>query len=56
MAPAAAFTMACVLFAYTRSSIKEARRSARATRQMQTGQQYGQHPEGSENRPEEPKR
>ncbi|KAI1331890.1 hypothetical protein F5Y16DRAFT_359517 [Xylariaceae sp. FL0255] len=28
MAPAAAFTMACVLFAYTRSSINEARRSA----------------------------
>ncbi|KAI0019368.1 hypothetical protein F4780DRAFT_452382 [Xylariomycetidae sp. FL0641] len=28
MAPAAAFTMACVLFMYTRSSIKTARRNA----------------------------
>ncbi|KAI1662637.1 hypothetical protein F4813DRAFT_5060 [Daldinia decipiens] len=32
MAPAAAFTMACVLFAYTRSSIKEARRNAQHER------------------------
>ncbi|KAL2255190.1 hypothetical protein VTK26DRAFT_3898 [Humicola hyalothermophila] len=28
MAPVAAFTMACILFAYTRSSIREAKRSA----------------------------
>ncbi|KAI1502808.1 membrane associated DnaJ chaperone-like protein [Biscogniauxia marginata] len=36
MAPAAAFTMACVLFAYTRSSIKEARRSALVTGWVQS--------------------
>ncbi|KAI1270342.1 hypothetical protein F5Y18DRAFT_368006 [Xylariaceae sp. FL1019] len=33
MAPAAAFTMACLLFAYTRSSISEARRSAHQDRE-----------------------
>ncbi|KAH7025904.1 uncharacterized protein B0I36DRAFT_433481 [Microdochium trichocladiopsis] len=48
MAPAAAFTMACVLFAYTRSSIKEARRSARSTRETQSGpHRYGRHDEAA---------
>ncbi|KAI1126323.1 hypothetical protein F5Y10DRAFT_245039 [Nemania abortiva] len=37
MAPAAAFCMACVLFAYTRSSIKEARWNAQQDRERRQG-------------------
>ncbi|KAI0170971.1 hypothetical protein BJ166DRAFT_622546 [Pestalotiopsis sp. NC0098] len=40
MAPMAAFTMACVLFTYVRSSIKEARRSAQHERQIQRTNAY----------------
>ncbi|KAI0470693.1 hypothetical protein GGR56DRAFT_660093 [Xylariaceae sp. FL0804] len=38
MAPAAAFTMACVMFAYTRSSIKESRRNDQQGRQQRRDQ------------------
>ncbi|KAM6528692.1 hypothetical protein FALCPG4_009656 [Fusarium falciforme] len=38
MAPAAAFTMACVLFVYTRSSIHSAREQARHTRLPANGE------------------
>ncbi|KAH9900125.1 hypothetical protein F4778DRAFT_740189 [Xylariomycetidae sp. FL2044] len=42
MAPAAAFTMACLLFTYTRSSIKEARRNAQHERELRRKQNsYG---------------
>ncbi|KAI1808108.1 hypothetical protein F4811DRAFT_335756 [Daldinia bambusicola] len=47
MAPAAAFTMACVLFAYTRTSIKEARRNAQHERDQQRRNQPGGYGSGS---------
>jgi hypothetical protein len=37
-APLAAFTMACLLFVYTRSSITAAKRNARLTREADGGQ------------------
>ncbi|KAI8963700.1 hypothetical protein F5Y11DRAFT_318366 [Daldinia sp. FL1419] len=46
MAPAAAFTMACVLFAYTRSSIKEARRNAQHERDQRRNHPGGQNSRG----------
>ncbi|KAI1763991.1 hypothetical protein GGR53DRAFT_495764 [Hypoxylon sp. FL1150] len=44
MAPAAAFTMACILFTYTRTSMREAKRNAqheREQRRSQSGRQNG---------------
>ncbi|KAI1053949.1 hypothetical protein LB507_007296 [Fusarium sp. FIESC RH6] len=38
MAPGAAFTMACVLFVYTRSSIHSAREQARSSRLPANGE------------------
>lgn len=37
MAPAAAFTMACILFVYTRTSIRAAKENARRYREKDTG-------------------
>ncbi|KAI1389797.1 uncharacterized protein F4822DRAFT_399758 [Hypoxylon trugodes] len=41
MAPAAAFTMACVLFVYTRSSMREAKRNAQHERAQKRNQPSG---------------
>ncbi|KAI1418681.1 hypothetical protein F5Y13DRAFT_184320 [Hypoxylon sp. FL1857] len=41
MAPAAAFTMACVLFVYTRSSMKEAKRNAQYGREQKRNHSHG---------------
>ncbi|TLD30710.1 hypothetical protein PspLS_02701 [Pyricularia sp. CBS 133598] len=35
VAPAAAFTMACLLFTYTRSSIRQAKANAKSSRDAQ---------------------
>ncbi|KAL8382943.1 hypothetical protein RB595_006623 [Gaeumannomyces hyphopodioides] len=49
MAPMAAFTMACILFTYTRSSIREARLNAQMERDAYRRKQQ-------QNPPEEPPR
>ncbi|KAI4867314.1 hypothetical protein F4820DRAFT_413817 [Hypoxylon rubiginosum] len=41
MAPAAAFTMACILFTYTRTSMREAKRNAQHEREQQRRNQSG---------------